>query len=159
MPEAEWDGTALQVLSQNVEHETEWATTPVVQNVASALATNLTAGSITPTFPTGATLVRAILIASIHVANQAANTHHISLIVQGQVAGGGYAVLLNLSAVTTLGLVNLDGAGDSWCGAIDVTATVATSGLAYDFRFQVDSDNAGSVNYTTGFTLVLVYHM
>ena len=140
-----------------VQHETEWATTAVVQNVANAAATNLTAGSITPTFPTGATRVRAILIASIHVANQGANTHHISLKVQGQKAVGGYTDLLDLTAATTLGLAALDGVSDAYCVAIDVTAKVDASAVQYDFRFVVDSDNAGSVNYTTGFVLVLVY--
>lgn len=45
------------------------------------------------------------------------------------------------------------------CGAIDATTMVDTSAIAYDFRFVVDSDNAGSVNYTTSFALVLVYHI
>jgi len=143
----------------NFELEVEWATTPVVENIASALATNLTAGTVTPVFPTGSTLVRAILIGTIKLANQAANAHHISLKVQGQRAAGGYADLLDLSALTTLGLVAADGAGDGWTGAVDVSTLVTTSNVAYDFRFVVDSDNAGSVNYTTGFVLVLVYHM
>lgn len=143
----------------NTEHETEWATTAVVQQVVNAAAVNLTAGSITPTFPAGSTRVRAILIASIHAANQAVNTHHINIKVQGQKDVGGYGDLLDLTAQDTLGLVNLDAAGDGWCGAIDVTALVDASGSAYDFRFVVDSDNAGAVNYTTCFTLVLVYTM
>jgi len=131
----------------------------VVEQVAAAAATNLTAGSITPTFPTGSTRVRAILIANIHAANQAANTHHIDLKVQGQKAAGGYGDLLDLSAVDSLGLVNLDGAADGWCGAIDVTALVDASGSVYDFRFVVTSDHAGAVNYTTSFVLILVYTM
>jgi len=142
----------------NVEHETEWSTNPVCENLATINQTNLTAGSITATFPTGATRVRAILVASIHVANQAANTHHIDFKVQGQKDAGGYVDLLDLTAVDVLGLPNLDGSTDGWCGAIDVTTLVDGSG-SYDFRFVVRSDNAGSVNYTTCFTLVLVYHM
>lgn len=144
---------------QLAQRETEWATTPVSQQVASVSATDLTAGSITPTFPTGATRVRALLIASIHAANQAANTHHISLKVQGQKAAGGYGDLLDLTAQTTLGLAAVVGAADAWVGAVDVTTLVDTSGAQYDFRFVVDSDNAGAVNYTTGFALVLVYTM
>lgn len=141
------------------EAETEWSTTAVVEQVTNAAAVNLTAGSVTPTFPTGSTRVRAILIASIHAANQAANTHHINLKIQGQKDAGGYGDLLDLTAQDSLGLVNLDGAGDGWCGAIDVTALVDASESTYDFRFVVDSDNAGAVNYTTCFTLVLVYTM
>jgi len=143
----------------NFQHEVEWASTPVSQQVASAALTDLTAGSITPTFPTGATRVRAILVASIHAANQAANTHHIGFTVQGQKDAGGYVTQVDLTAVAPLGLVNLDGAGDGWSGAIDVTTLVDASGSVYTFRFQVDSDNAGAVNYTTNFVLVLVYRI
>ncbi len=143
----------------DVEHETEWATTPVVQNLATVVQSNLTAGSVTATFPTGSTRVRAILIASVHIANQGANTHHIDFKVEGQRAAGGYVDQLDLSAIDAIGLVNLDGATDGWCGAIDVTTLVNTSGAVYDFRFVVRSDNAGSVNYTTCFTLVLIYTM
>lgn len=144
---------------ENLQIEIEWSTTPVVQNVASAAATNLTAGSITPTFPTGSTLIRAILVSSIKVANQGVNTHHISLRIEGQVKAGGYAALLDLSALRTLGLAAADGSSDGWTGAIDITTLLTISGVQYDFRFVVHSDNAGSVNYTTGFVLVLIYHM
>ncbi|MBA7704727.1 hypothetical protein ES703_113545 [subsurface metagenome] len=150
---------SVKALIEAVEHETEWATTPVSQPVTSADATNLTAGSVTPTFPTGATRVRAILVASIHAANQDANTHHIGFKMQGQKAGGGYGDLLDLTTTPPLALVNLDGAGDGWCGAIDITTLVDTSAVQYDFRFVVDSDDAGAVNYTTGFALVLVYRI
>jgi hypothetical protein len=141
------------------QHEIEWSSTPVSEQVASAAATNLTAGSITPTFPTGATRVRALLVASIHAANQGANAHHISLKVQGQKASGGYTDKIDLTAQTTLGLVNLDGTSDSWVGSVDVTSLVDASAAQYDFRFVVDSDNAGAVNYTTVFLLVLVYRI
>jgi hypothetical protein len=138
---------------------TEWTTTPVSEQVASASATSLTAGSITPTFPTGATRVRALLVASIHAANQAANTHNVSLKVQGQKNAGGYGDLIDLTAQTTLGMVNTASATDAWVGSVDVTTLVDTSALQYDFKFIVDSDNAGAVNYTTCFALVLVYRI
>jgi hypothetical protein len=154
--------TAIKAATDKIasfQHEIEWSSTPVSEQVASAAATNLTAGSITPTFPTGATPVRALLVASIHAANQAANAHHISLKVQGQKASGGYTDKIDLTAQTTLGLVNLDGASDSWVGSVDVTSLVDASAAQYDFRFVVDSDNAGAVNYTTVFLLVLVYRI
>jgi len=141
------------------QQETEWASTAVSQQVASASATALTIGSITPTFPTGATAVRVILLASLHAANQAANTHHVALKVEGQKAAGGYLTQLDLTAQPTLAMANADGAGDSWSGAIDVSALVDTSAAQYDFRFEVDSDNAGAINYTSSFVLVLVYTM
>jgi hypothetical protein len=154
--------TAIKAATDKIasfQHEIEWSSIPVSEQVASAAGTNLTAGSITPTFPTGATPVRALLVASIHAANQAANAHHISLKVQGQKASGGYSDQIDLTAQTTLGLVNQDGASDSWVGSVDVTSLVDTSAAQYDFRFVVDSDNAGAVNYTTVFLLVLVYRI
>lgn len=143
----------------NIEHETEWATVANCNSVTSDAATNLTVGPITPTFPTGSTRVRAILVGTIHILNLAANTHHIAFRVEGNKDGGAYSVLLNLIATAQLGLVNVDGASEGWCGAIDVTALVDASGSVYNFRFVVDSDNAGAVRYITCFTLVLVYHM
>jgi len=141
------------------ERETEWNTDPVVENVASATATALTAGSITPAYPTGATEVRAILLPVIKAASQAAAAHHIGFKIQYRIGGSGaYSDLKNYTANPPLTLVNADGAVDSWAHAIDVTAIVS-SGVQVEFRFEVDSDNAGSVNYTTSFLLALVYRM
>jgi len=144
---------------QNTEQETEWVTAPNCDTIASAALTNLTPGTITPIFPAGATLVRAILIANIHLANITANPHHVAFSVQGNIGGGAYQTLLNLAATAQLGLVAADGCTDSWSGAIDVTALVTTSGSVYNFRFVIDSDNANTVRYITSFALVLIYHM
>lgn len=143
----------------NIEHETEWATEPQCDEVSSLDETNLTADPIVATFPTGATRVRAILVASIHLLNLAANTHHVEFKVEGNRDGGAYEDLLDLSASAQLGVVAVDAASDGWSGGIDVTSLVTTSGSTYNFRFVVDSDNAGQVRYITCFTLVIVYHM
>jgi len=147
------------VILGNTEHETEWAADCHCDQVAAAIATNLTVGAITPIFPVGSTPVRAILVASIHMLNLAANTHHVAFEVEGNIDGGAYQSLLDLTATAQLGLVNLDGTTDAWCGAIDVTALVNTSGSVYNFRFVVTSDNAGAVRYISCFTLVLIYTM
>lgn len=143
----------------DIEYETEWAAVANCDSVASDEVTNLTVGTVTPTFPTGSTRVRAILVASIHILNVAANVHHIAFRVEGNKDAGVYSTLLDLIATAQLGLVNVDGASEGWCGAVDVTALVDASGSVYNFRFVVDSDNAGAVRYITYFTLVLVYHM
>jgi len=141
------------------EFETEWQTDPVVENVASASATALTAGSITPTYPTGSTEARAVLLPMIKAANQAANTHHIGFKIQYRTGGAGpYSDLKDYTANPPLTLVAADGSVDGWAHPIDVTAIVS-SGVQVEFRFEVDSDNAGGVNYTTSFLLVLVYRM
>jgi hypothetical protein len=141
------------------ELEVEWATDPVVQQVATTDLTNLTAGSITPTFPSGSSIVRVLLFAAIHVENEAANTHHITVKIQGQKDGGGYSDLADLTAQTPLGMVNVEGASDSLCVSVDVSSLVDEDGAVYDFRAQVQSDNAGAVNYTTTFVMALVYKM
>jgi len=141
------------------ERETEWQSDPVVENVASAAATALTAGSITPTYPTDAVERRVILLPMIKAANQAANTHHIGFKIQYRTGGAGaYSDLKDYTANPPLSLATVDGSVDSWAQPVDVTAVVS-SGVQVEFRFEVDSDNAGSVNYTSSFLLVLVYRM
>jgi len=152
----EFSSTAAVIAS---EVETEWQTDPVVENVASSSLTALTAGSITPTYPVGATERRVILLALIKAASQAANTHHIGLKIQYRLGGaGGYSDLKDFTANPPLTLPSVDGGSDSWSCPVDVTAIVS-SGVQVEFRFAVDSDNAGSVNYTTSFVLNLVYRM
>lgn len=156
---ADVSNLALEATLTAIEHETEWAADAHCDSKTSTNPENLTVGAITPTFPTGSTRVRAILVASIHILNVAANTHHIAFKIEGNKAAGAYSDQLDLTATAQLGLVNLDGSTDSWSGAIDVTTLVDASGSAYNFRFVVTSDNAGEVRYITCFTLVLVYHM
>ncbi len=138
--------------------ESEWSADCNCDEVSSTDETNLTVGAITPTFPTG-TYARAILVASIHILNLTAATHHIAFKVQGNKDGGVYSDLLDLSASAQLGLVAVDASSDAWCGGIDVTSLVDASGSTYNFRFVVTSDNAGMVRYITCFTLVLIYTM
>ncbi|MBA7705512.1 hypothetical protein ES703_114343 [subsurface metagenome] len=93
------------------------------------------------------------------MANKTAAAHHIKFKIEGKKAAGAYGDLLDLTAQEGLSMVDVDGATDGWSGAIDVTALVDTSGVAYDFRFEVDSDNAGNVIYICSFVLALVYTM
>jgi len=143
------------------EHlETEWSTDPVVENVASAALTNLSTHEISAAnfvYPTGATEVRVILLPMIKAAAQAGATHHIGLKVQRNINDGGWADLKDYTANPPLVLA-ADGTPDSWGYPIDISALVAT-GDKLQFRFAVDSDNAGSINYTTSFLVVLVYRM
>jgi hypothetical protein len=136
-----------------------YATAPVVDNVASVNATNLTAGSVTVTFLTGATRQKAILSCYLHAAAQAAGGHKVGITVQAQKAGGGYNAIATLTANPPLTIPDLDEAMAPFALEIDVTATVDTSAVQYDFRFVVDSDNAGSVNYTSNFGILMLYSM
>jgi len=153
-------GTLLSADFNKTEFETEWSSDPVVENVASAAATNLTTHEISAAnfvYPTGAVERRVILLPMIKAAAQAAATHHIGLKVQRNINDGGWADLKDYTANPPLVLA-ADGAPDSWGYPIDIAALVA-SGSKLQFRFVVDSDNANSVNYTTSFLVVLVYRM
>ncbi len=139
------------------QHEVEWSSVPAIDQVASVDATSLTTGSITPTFPTDSTRIRAILIANIHAANQSANTQGVKFKVQGKKDAGAYADQIDLTAQNALGMVNLIGAGDGVCVSKDVTALVDASDSTYLFKFIVTASNAGAVNYTSSFVLIIVY--
>jgi len=143
----------------NWRFEDKLATTPTVDAEASASEVNLTAGSVTPTFPTGATRQRALLVATLHAANKSAAIHKIGLTLQIQKNGGGYGDVVDLTANPPISLVNVDGAVASFIIVCDVTTTVDTSAVQYDFRWQADSDDAGAINYTSNFMLVMIYSM
>jgi len=143
----------------NWRFEDKLATTPTVDADATASEESLTAGSVTPTFPTGSTRQRALLVATLHVANKSAATHKIGLTLQIQKDGGGYGDVVDLTANPPVSLVNVDGTAATFCIVCDVTTTVDTSAVQYDFKWLVDSDNAGAVNYTSNFVLVIIYSM
>lgn len=142
------------------EFEVEWNTEPLVNNITSLALENLTTHTLPAVdfvYPSGATEIRVIALASITAQAQADQTHHIGVKVQIQVNDGGWVDKVDLVANPPLGLP-LGGAMGGLNLPIDITDDVA-SGNKVDFRFQVDSDNAGEVNYTTSFVVVLVYKM
>lgn len=143
-----------------VQLETEWSTDPIVENKAAAAEEALTIHEISAAnfvYPDGATEVRVILLALITAQAQASATHHIGLKVRRDINDGGWADLKDFTANPPFGLP-VEGAVANWVMPIDISALVA-SGDKLEFRFTVTSDNAGSVNYTTSFIVVLVYTM
>ena len=147
----------------DVEHETEWNTDPYVDDITHVALTEypLTEGDMgTVTYPSDATEVRAILLPVIKAVNQACTTHHIGLKVQYNVNDLGWINedIIDLTTNPTMGLAALDAVVDSMAQPLDVSAIIET-GSKYEFRFVVESDNAGAVYYTTSFVLVLVYRM
>jgi len=145
----------------DVEHETEWNTDPNVDDITHVALTeyNLTEGDMgTVTYPANATEVRAILLPVIKAVNQACTTHHIGIKVQYSEDDGAWTDIMDLTADPPMGLAALDAVVDSMAQPLDISAIVE-SGSKYEFRFVVESDNAGSIYYTTSFVLVLVYRM
>jgi len=140
------------------ERTTKWALTQAADQVASAAQQNTTELTVTPTYPAGATEVRFLLLIDIHVASRAAAIHHIGLRVRGRKQAGAWATYgSDLLAEAVLGLVEADGAADGKAFVVDVSALIDQSAVQYGFRFNVDSDNAGAVTYTTGGALIMVY--
>ncbi len=141
----------------NAQYQIEWCSVPTLDQVESVSATDLTAGSITPAVPTGATVIRTLLEAHLHISNNSGNGEKLALKVQGQKDGGGYSDLLDLTAYSVIGTWDADRMGDIWCCTVDVTDLVDTPGVQYDFRFEVIPTNGYPVNCTCSFVLKLVY--
>lgn len=143
------------------EHETEWSSDPNVDDRTHVALTEypLTEGDLgIVTYPSNANEVRSILLPVIKAVNQACTTHHIGIKVQYNEDDGAWTDIIDLTANPPMGLPSLDGVVDSIAQPLDISAIVK-SGKKYEFRFVVESDNAGGVYYTTSFVLVLVYKM
>lgn len=138
--------------------EEEWATDSVVDNVASVAETSLSTHTISASdfvFQDGIDVRRVLLVAMINACPQSSATHHIGLKVQVQVNDGGWVDQLDFTTNPPLGAP-----ADASMGGLTLLSEITSlvsSGDKVDLRFRVDSDNAGSVNYTTSFTVMLVY--
>lgn len=113
---------------------------------------------ISPAFPAGSTLRRAILVASLKANNDTAALHKIGVTLEYQIAGGGWNDLIDLTAVPVLMLPEVEGTGDAVSIVEDMTG-LFTSGQLVEVRFSVDSTNAAAVNYMTTFVLSLEFDL
>ena len=141
----------------NVEHTTPYVMSIATQSIAAVGPTNMTAISITPTFPTGATKVRAYVVASLHISNQSANAQDVTPSLQAQVNAGGYnnvwvpgAIVASVPATQSTSAMIIAEA--------DITAYVV-SGQQTDIRFVITQTSANAVRYLAQATIFLVYHM
>ena len=138
-------------------HRLSFSILPVAENVANVAEVDLVApAAITLTIPTGATKISTKIVATIYASNMAAAAHSIGLTLQDNVNAGGWVDVINLTAVPLLSLPAGIGAMGSYTIVIDTNAIV--TGQTYQARWQVDSNNAGSVNYGSEFTFVLEYN-
>ncbi len=126
-----------------------------VEGVTDAAEVSLAAPAVvTVTFPTGATLLEAKVVASIKVNSQAEFLHNIGLTLQKNVAVGGWIDIIDMTATPNLTLAGVDRVSD----ALTIVESLAiTTGQTVQFRWQVDSDNAGHVHYTQVFVLSVEY--
>lgn len=126
------------------------------EQVANAAEVSLAAPAVvTVTFPAGATLLEAKVAAVLKANNQTAAKHNIGITLQKNVAAGGWVDIRDFTANPPLTLPEVDATGDS-ITLVEVL-TPLTTGQSVQFRFQVDSDNAGAVNYTQTFVLIVEY--
>jgi len=125
------------------------------ESVSSAAEEDLTAPAVvTPTFPTGATRLNSYVVAILKVNNQSAAEHNIGVTLQKNVAAAGWADVRDFTASPPLTLPEVDATGDS---VTFIEPVSVTTGQTVQFRFQVDSDNAGEVHYTQVFFFVVEY--
>ncbi len=125
------------------------------ESVSNAAEVSLVAPAVvTVTFPTGATLLEAKVVAAIKANNQTAAEHNIGVTLQRNVAAGGWVDIRDFTANPPLTMPEVDATADA---LTLVEALTITTGQTVQFRWQVDSDNAGEVHYVQVFVLSVEY--
>ncbi len=125
------------------------------ESVANAAEVSLAAPAVvTPTFPTGATRLNSYVVAILKANNQSAAEHNIGVTLQKNVAAAGWADVRDFTANPPLTLPDVDATADS---ITFIEPVSVTTGQTVQFRFQVDSDDAGEVHYTQVFFFVVEY--
>lgn len=148
---------ALMAIIEALVFHDSYAYTPTSQSVSSAAETSLTApASKTITYPTGATLKNAVLVASLKGTSQADAEHNIGLTLQRNFDAGGWTDVRDFTANPHMAL-NGDAVSDEVTLIEDLTSVITSSGKTLQFRWQVDSDNANEVHYLQNFMLKVEY--
>lgn len=117
--------------------------------------TNCSTLSITPAFPTGATKVKAYLVASLHISNQTANAQNITPSISAQVNGGGFNSIWAPGDIV-ISVPATQGTSGIIIAECDISAYFV-NGQATDLYFIVTQTGANSVHYTSQATIFLVY--
>jgi len=139
-----------QVFTRRYPFETE------SDSVSSASETALTnPTTVTVTFPTNSTLLSAAVVAIIKANNQSANAHDVGVTLQKNIAGGGWTDIRDLTTSPPVTLPAVDGENDSLILVENVTGI--DTGETVTFRWQVDSNDANEVHYTSTFVLIVQY--
>ena len=125
------------------------------ESVANAAEVSLAAPAVvTPVFPTGATRLNSYVVATLKANNQTAAEHNVGVTLQRNIAAGGWVDLRDFTANPPITLPAVDATSD----ALTLVEVIAiTTGQSIQFRWQVDSDNAGEVHYVQSFVYVLEY--
>jgi len=128
------------------------------QSVTSAAEVSLTSpGAETVNWPSGTTIYTAMVIATLKATNQDFAEHNIGVTLQRNYNAGGWVDVRDLTANPPLSLPTAYAVSDSVTITEDVTAVLVASGGTIDFRWQVDSDDASEVHYTSEFVLIVEF--
>jgi carbon monoxide dehydrogenase subunit G len=125
-----------------------------VDAIAVTAATDTTEKEITVTLPSGASIVRATLMANITAMNNSANAQKIGVDVKGRISGGSFSTFFSQANIMGMGAV--DGATTGLVAISDVTALVTTAGT-YGFKCTITQSSANSVRYTTQYVLIITF--
>jgi len=140
----------------NIQHTRPYVIEEVEFDDISAVGpTNLSTLSVTPTFPTGATKVKAYLVAKLYASNQTANAQNITPSISAQVNAGGFNSIwapgdIVVSVPATIGT------SAELTAICDISAYFVTA-QATDLYFIITQSSANSVHYTSQATIFLVY--
>lgn len=124
-------------------------------DIAAIGPTALSTLSITPVFPTGATKVKAYVLATLFVSNQTANAQDVTPTLSAQVNGGGFNVIWNPGDIM-VSVPDVSGTSTMLLAECDIT-NYFVDGQATDLYFTVTQTSANSVHYTSQAAIILVY--
>lgn len=128
---------------------------PTNDTLANAAETALTEpATVTPNFPTDASLWGARIFASLVAVNQTATEHTIKVTLQKNVDAGGWE---DAGFETTHDILALSAVQYESAKVEVVQSITPVSGESLTFRWQVDSSDAAEVHYLSSFRLVVSY--
>jgi len=116
--------------------------------------TDTTEKTITVTVPSGATIIRATLIALITAMNNSANAQTIDIDVKGRKGSGSWNTYFTEDDIIGFGAIT--GATTGIPAVSDVSSLIDGAGT-YGFKCTITQLSANSVRYTTQYILIVTF--
>jgi len=139
-----------------MEQEIEFPSAEALDDISATGEQTTTEKTITVALPSGASIVRALLVAMVTVLNDSETAQKIDVTVKGRKGSGGFSDFFSQDDVVGFGAV--DGATTFLVTVQDVSALVDVA-ATYGFQLSVNQSAAASVRYTTQYVLVITYKM
>jgi len=148
---------AIDNIKTNIQEiEKGFPSISALDDISSTGDQNTTEKTITVSLPSGASIVKASLLALITAMNNSENAQKIDLEVHGRKGDGGWSTFFSQDDVIGFGAV--DGATSCFCAVQDVTSLIDEE-TSYGFKFVINQSSANSIRYTTQYILIIVYKM